>query len=67
MKGRQVEASENGLLALLPPADFNRIAPHLKEVALEKAQVLYPAGSVIRQIYFPVTALVSLLASSTEG
>jgi CRP-like cAMP-binding protein len=51
----------NKLLAALPRADYNRIAPHLEPVTLAFGEVLYEAGDTIKHVYFPSDALVSLL------
>jgi CRP-like cAMP-binding protein len=53
-------ARENHILAALPPADFERIAPHLNRVAMPVGNLLYEPGSTLRHVYFPTTAVVSL-------
>ena len=47
----------NRLLALLPSADFELIAPHLKTIELIPETVLFEAGDEIKRVYFPHTAL----------
>ena len=51
---------KNGLLAALPPEDFERFAPHLRRVAMPLGDMLYEPGSALRCVYFPTTAVVSL-------
>ena len=58
---------QNHLLAALPEADYERIAPHLELVELKLGQVLYESGSRMRHVYFPTTAIVSLLYVMENG
>jgi CRP-like cAMP-binding protein len=57
----------NRLLAALPPAPFDLLAPHLLETTLEKGQVLEESGESITRVYFPHGGLISLLAILPEG
>ncbi|HEY8068053.1 MAG TPA: Crp/Fnr family transcriptional regulator [Burkholderiales bacterium] len=52
--------SQNHLLAALPPAEFERLAPHLELVPLLLGQILYEPGGQLQHAYFPTTAIVSL-------
>lgn len=58
---------ENHLLAVLGPAEYQRWAPHLEQVEMPLGQVLYESGSTMRHLYFPVTAIVSLLYVMEDG
>jgi len=58
---------QNHLLAALPEADYERIAPHLELVELKLGQVLYESGSRMRHVYFPTTSIVSLLYVMADG
>ena len=51
---------QNHLLAVLPLADFERLAPALERVAMPLGQVLYEPGTLLTHVYFPTTAVVSL-------
>jgi CRP-like cAMP-binding protein len=51
----------NSLLAALPDRDHQLLLAHLQPVALSFGEVMYPAGELIRHIYFPTDSLVSLL------
>jgi CRP-like cAMP-binding protein len=53
-------AKQNSLLAALPAADFERLAPHLERLAMPLGEMLYEPGSPMRHVYFPTTAVVSL-------
>jgi CRP-like cAMP-binding protein len=57
----------NQLLAALPAADWNALQPHLEWVELPQGEVLYESGDVLRHVYFPVTAVVSLVSSMKDG
>ncbi len=57
----------NRLLAGLSPADFDLLAPHISEVALDKGSVLQEPGQAISRVYFPHSGLISLLGMLPEG
>ncbi len=58
---------QNHLLAALPPADFARMKVGLKLVPMPLGDVLYESGSHQRRVYFPTTAIVSLLYMMADG
>jgi CRP-like cAMP-binding protein len=58
---------ENELLAALPDAEFQRWLPHLEFIAMPLGQVLYESGSTMTHVYFPTTAIVSLLSVMENG
>jgi len=53
----------NRILDALPDRDLRRLGRHLEPVVLAFGQVLYEPGGTIRQVYFPLDCLVSLLTS----
>lgn len=59
--------SENHLLACLPRAIRSLWLPHLEWVELKLGQVLYEAQGRLTHVYFPVTAIVSLLYVLESG
>jgi CRP-like cAMP-binding protein len=59
--------SANALLAAMPPADWARIVPFLETVNLPLGKVLYESGSSMSHVYFPTTAIVSLLYVLEDG
>ena len=68
----QQPASSNGsmsnhLLAALPDEDFARIKSQLQPVSLKLGHVLYEAGDKMSHIYFPTTAIISLLYIMENG
>ena len=60
-------SNANHLLALLSEADAKRWQPQLKQVELTLGQVLSESGSQPAYVYFPTTAIVSLLYTTTDG
>jgi len=57
----------NHLLAALPQDDWRRWEEHLEPVDLSLGQVLYESGAVLSHVYFPTTAIVSLLYVMEDG
>jgi CRP-like cAMP-binding protein len=57
----------NHLLAALPDAEWQRWQPQLEPVELRLGQVLYESGSTLSHVYFPTTAIVSLLYVMESG
>ena len=62
-----VDPKTNGLLAALPADDWRRWKPLLELVDMPLGQVLYEPGVTLAQVYFPVTAIVSLLYVMQNG
>jgi CRP-like cAMP-binding protein len=63
----QVYTRENGLLAALPDDALERWRPHLERVAMPLGQVLYESGDTLSHVYFPTSAIVSLLYVMENG
>jgi CRP-like cAMP-binding protein len=58
---------QNHLLDTLPPAERERVFPHLRLVTLPLGAVLYESGDAQRHVYFPIDAIVSLLYVLKDG
>ena len=58
---------KNQLLAALPEPELQRWQPHLEYVDMRLGEVLYEAGSILSHVYFPTTAIVSLLYVMQNG
>src|SRR6202023_4317318 len=58
---------QNHLLAALPEPDFERLEPLLKVMAMPLGTVLYESGTMLDQVYFPTTSIVSLLYVMADG
>jgi len=61
------EPIQNHLLVALPPADYDRLHRCLTPITLRVGDALYEAGSQINHVYFPTTAIVSLLYVTSNG
>src|SRR5271169_7149853 len=59
--------NQNHLLAALPAAEFERLAPHLELVPMLLGESLYEPGVRLQHAYFPTTAVVSLLYVLESG
>ena len=57
---RNAHPKQNSMLALLSPAEFGRLAPHLELVDMAQGDVLYQSGSHLTFVHFPVTAVISV-------
>jgi CRP-like cAMP-binding protein len=57
----------NRLLAALPPADFDLLAPYLRNVSLERDAVLVRSGDRIEQIYFPRSGTIAFIMDMPNG
>lgn len=60
-------APNNQLLASLPPEVSDVVRCRVESVELEAGSLLYEAGNILRQVYFPVTAVVSLVSPMQDG
>lgn len=61
------ETLKNYLLAALPKEDFLRINSQLQPVSLKLGEVLYEYGEKMEYVYFPTTAIISLLYIMENG
>src|ERR1700681_4027613 len=57
----------NRLLAGLPPADFDLLAPYLRKVPLGRDAVLVRSGDPIEQIYFPYSGTIAFIMDMPNG
>ena len=61
------DSRQNHLLAVLPEPDTVRLLPHLELVPLPLGKALYESGDELNHVYFPTTAIVSLLYELEDG
>jgi CRP-like cAMP-binding protein len=61
------QSNQNYLLRTLQPAESMRWLPFLEEVDLPLGTVLYEQGATLSHVYFPTTAIVSLLYVMEDG
>ena len=57
----------NYLLAALPESEWQRWLPELERVEMPLGQVVYESGGAQSHVYFPTTAIVSLLYVMENG
>ncbi len=62
-----LDPKQNILLAALPAEEWKRWHPYLEPVALKLGQVVYEPGDTMAHVYFPTTAIVSLLYVLDDG
>jgi CRP-like cAMP-binding protein len=62
-----VQPSENRLIAALPQPEAQRWLPLLESVDMPLGSVLYESGGTLSHVYFPTTAIVSLLYVMENG
>jgi CRP-like cAMP-binding protein len=58
---------QNHLLDALPPADYARLLPDLELIPMPLGWAVYESGGHLSYMYFPTTALVSLLYVMENG
>lgn len=61
------EVQKNLLLAVLSEEELQRWLPYLEWVEMPLGQVLYESGGTLRYVYFPTSAVVSLLYVLEDG
>jgi CRP-like cAMP-binding protein len=61
------DPTQNRLLAALPQEEYERLLPHLGHVSFKLGEVVYESGGQMNHIYFPTTAIVSLLYMMENG
>ena len=57
----------NHLLAALPGTEFQRLMPHLERMTMPLGQVLCEPGVTPDHVYFPTSAIITLLHLTEEG
>ena len=61
------QPGQNYLLAVLPDPISRRLLPHLELVTLPLGMALYESGDPMEHVFFPTTAIVSLLYVMENG
>jgi CRP-like cAMP-binding protein len=64
---RSADPRRNQLLAALPATEWERWQPHLELVSMPLGKALYESGGKLGHVYFPTTAIVSLLYVMEDG
>jgi CRP-like cAMP-binding protein len=61
------DPDQNRLLAVLPQPERERLFPHLEKIKMPLGKVLYESGGQMSHVYFPATAIISLLSVMDNG
>src|SRR6202795_578505 len=67
MHATPIDPRTNELLAALPETEGHRCQAQLEAVAMPLGQVLYEPGAALSHVYFPTSAIVSLLYVMENG
>lgn len=62
-----INPRQNHLLAVLPENEWNRLSPHFEFINMPLGMVLYESGGQLNHVYFPTTAIISLLYVLEDG
>lgn len=65
--GLDADPRQNSLIAALSAEEFVRLQPHLEPVDMPLGKALYEAGITMSNVFFPTTAIVSLLYVMEDG
>lgn len=57
----------NYLFHSIPPIEWEKLLPHIEPIDLPLGKVLYEPGSKMSHVYFPSSAIVSLLYALENG
>jgi CRP-like cAMP-binding protein len=58
--------ARNRILSMLGKTEYRRLQPNLERIVLDRNEVLYAPGDVVRHVYFPEDAVASLLFGIDE-
>jgi CRP-like cAMP-binding protein len=59
--------TQNHILAAFPRAEYDRLSAHLELVPMPLGQVLCESGAQLHHVYFPTTAIISMLYVLEDG
>jgi CRP-like cAMP-binding protein len=57
----------NVILSALTPGDAAALRPHLTPTHLDHKKILFDPGDIIKDVYFPTTAVISLVTTLASG
>jgi len=67
IRATEKQSRQNHLLGALPDEEFGRIESQLEFVQMPLGTVLYESGDKMSHVYFPTTAIISLLYIMENG
>lgn len=59
--------AQNRLLSVMPQALFDKLAPNLNRVVLQRGDRLHKPGEEIRELYFPLDCVLSITITMLDG
>jgi CRP-like cAMP-binding protein len=59
--------SDNHLLGTLPTKVYERLSPHLIRLSFALGDVIYEPGERLKHVYFPISCIVSLIYTMSNG
>jgi CRP-like cAMP-binding protein len=59
--------TENRLFAIMSRDLYEKLAPNMKRVSLERGKMLHQPGDTIRDLYFPIDCLLSITITMSDG
>lgn len=59
--------AKNRLLAALPHEVYEKLAPNLKPVSLDRGKILHHPGETIEDLYFPIDCALSITITMIDG
>ena len=62
-----VRAAKNGLLSKLPPSELAELVGRSTHVSCDLRDVFYSNGQKIKNVYFPLTGMISLVTELKDG
>jgi hypothetical protein len=67
VSSRPLDPSKNRLLAALPPDEVERLLPSFQQISFALGDVVYEFSGHLDYVYFPSTAIISLLYTMENG
>jgi len=58
---------QNGLLDLVPDDVWERLSPHMQLMSFGMGTVLYEPCTALKNVYFPTTAVISVMYETNDG
>lgn len=58
---------QNRILSSISQADYEDMLPALKPVRLARGTVIYEAGNIVRECFFPTSGMISMLGTTEDG
>ncbi len=58
---------KNCLLDAMPREVYEKLAPNMKQVSLQRGHMLHHPGETIEDLYFPIDCVISITITMTDG